>query len=254
MNPLDLAALQDEESNKQLYLPKSLELANNLFQAFIIKNNVVGLKIALFLSGAKSQITYSRDNKVVLSVDELCKVCNFDKRELSRNISKAIDTKFKYVNKENLVGETHPIHSYEYKNKNKDIILEISSLAKEIFNELGKGGYSFSKADANNIMGLKHKHSVRMQLLLEQINNFTTAKRKEYSLEVLNHFFGVRYRSYYDFEQKILLPVKTEIDDNSKLTFLYDFKYEQRQGTGRPKIIGIQIDLKEQGHIQGRLL
>lgn len=248
MNPLKVI----EQEQKPLYLPKKLELANNLIHAFIKNNNVVGLKTLLFLSGKTNRIKWDR-NKVELNVDNLCKVLNITRRDLSNNLKRILKISFKYVNDDGGVGETVPIHSYEYVNRNKYIELEVSSLAKRILTELGRGMYSFNQANANNIMSLKHKHSVRIQLLLEQINNFDTVKRKRFTIEELNGYFGTNYKRYIDIERKILIPAKEEIDNNSNLTFIYQV-VDEAHGTGRPKIKHITIDLIEQKNIQGRLL
>lgn len=251
MNILDL---QKKEQEK-LYLPKTIELANSLIQAFINKNNLVALKLAIVLTGAREKINY-KDNKVIFEVEKLCEIMNISKRDLSRNINKALETKFTYVNKEGEKGATVPIHSYEYKNRSKYIEIEVSSLAKEIFTELEKGKYSFAKdIDPINLLALKHKHSIRLQLLLEQISNYSknVAKRKRMTLEELNGYFGVNYRNYYDFEAKILKPVKEELDSNSKLTFEYEF-IDEKNGKGRPKIKEVLIDIVNRNSYQGKLL
>ena len=236
-SPLDII-----KKDKELYLPKTLELANNLFQAFIQKNNIIGLKIAIILSGAKSQIKYNENNQVKLDVDKLCEIIKCTRKELSTNLKKTTDIFFRYVTAEGNAGGTHPIHTYEYANNNKALILEISSPAKEIFTKLGKGQYSFSKANADNLMSLRHKHSLRMQMLLELISNFDTVKRKRFTLEEMNGYFGVNYANYYELDRKILKPVKEEIDRNSKLTFIYEFS-TIKQTKGQPKINEVVIDL-----------
>jgi plasmid replication initiation protein len=246
---------QEDEKNKKLYLPKTLELANSLFLAFIKNNNLVGLKLCLVLSGAKSQIRYDDELQVKFNVDDLCKVMNITRKELSNNLKKILQVHFTYVNEEGGAGGTVPIHSYSYIDRNKTIVIGVSPLAKRLFTELGKGQYSFNGANANNLMNLQHKHSLRMQLLLELINNFDedVAKRKRYTLEQLNGYFGVNYANYYELERKILRPVKEEIDSSSSLTFNYGFN-DEASGTGRPKIKEVVIDLVQRNSIQGRLL
>ena len=247
--------LNENIVKKDIYLPKTLELANSLFLAFIQKNNVVGLKLCLVLSGAKSQIEYSSDNTVRFNIDKLCEIMKITRKELSINLKKSADVHFTYTNSEGGLGFTTPIHSYEYINKNKEILIEVSSKAKSLFTELGKGKYSFSRANANNLMSLTHKHSLKMQLLLEQINNFDkdVAKRKRYTLEELNGYFGTNYKRYVDLVRKILKPVKEEIDSSSSLTFIYTLNDEAR-GTGRPKIKEVVIDIINQKNVQGKLL
>jgi len=250
MNILDL----EKKEKEKLYLPKTIELANSLISAFIAKNNIVALKLAIVLTGAREKIKYN-GNKIIFEVDKLCLLMNINKRDLSRNLPKALETKFKYINKEGGKGMTVPIHSFEYKKRSKYVEIEISTLAKEIFTELQKGAYSFAKdIDPVNLLSLKHKHSIRFQLLLEQINNYSknVAKRKRMSLAELNGYFGVNYRNYYDFESKILIPVKEELDSNSKLTFEYEF-IDEKQGQGRPKIKEVLIDVVNRNIFQGKL-
>ena len=245
---------QESEKDKKLYLPKTLDLANSLFLAFIKNNNLVGLKLAILFSGARGQIEYDKDNRAKFNVETLCGLLQVSKTQLSTNLKKVADVHFTYVNEEGGAGFTTPFHSYEYINRNKDVYIEVSSKAKSLFTELGKGKYSFNQANAANLMTLKHKHSIRMQLLLEQINNFDddVAKRKHYTLEQLNGYFGVKYRNYYDFELKILKPVQSEINSSSKLGFLYQLKDEKPDGTGRPKIKEVVIDLVQRNSIQGK--
>lgn len=247
---------EEEEKSRKLFLPKTLDLANSLFLAFIQKNNLVGLKLAILFSGARGQITYDENNRVKLNVEELCNLLQIDKRQLSAHLKKVATVHFTYVTDEGLRGGTTPFHSYEYINRNKDLIIEISNKARSLFTELEKGKYSFNQASAANLMGLKHKHSLRMQLLLELINNFDEdiAKRKHFTLEQLNAYFGVNYRNYYDLETKILKPIKAEIDNNSKLSFQYQLIDEKPNGTGRPPIKEVIIDLIDRKNYQGRLI
>lgn len=247
--------LLKKKESKELYLPKTLELANSLFLAFIQKNNLIGLKLCLVMSGVKSQIKYDENNAVKFNVDMLCEVMNITRKELSTNLKRVTDVHFTYTNSEGGLGYTTPIHSYEYINRNKDVYIEVSSKAKSLFTELGKGQYAFSSANANNLMSLQHKHSLKMQLLLELINNFDDdiAKRKRYDLNELNGYFGTNYKRYVDLERKILKPVKEEIDNSSTLTFKYYLK-DETHGTGRPKIKEVIIELVQQKNVQGKLL
>jgi len=247
--------MKKEKEEKKLYLPKTLDIANNLFLAYIKNNNLVGLKLAILFSGARGQIKYV-DNKSKFNVDVLCDLLQINKNQLSTNLKKVTNVHFSFVDDKGNAGYTTPIHSYKYENRNKDIYIEISSEAKSLFTELEKGKYSFNQANAANLMNLKHKHSIRMQLLLEQINNFdkNIGKRKRYTLEQLNGYFGVKYKTYYEFERKIIKPVQEEINSSSKLGFIYQLIDEAPNGSGRPKIKEIIIDLVNQKNVQGRLL
>jgi len=238
-SPLDIL----NKDNEVIRLPRTVELANSLFQAFIKKNSLIGLKIAIVLSGAKNQISFDEENRVMFDVDNLCTLIKCTRKELSNNLKKVTDVSFTYVNSEGGLGHTHPMHSYEYVKRNKYLVIEVSSRAKELFIALGKGNYSFSQANADNLMNLRHKHSLRMQLLLEQINCFDkhVAKRKRYTLEELNGYFGTNYARYIDLKRKILDPVKREIDFSSSLTFDFEMREELEAGTRRIKEVVIDI-------------
>jgi hypothetical protein len=241
-SPLDVIKKEKEK----LYIPKTLELANSLFQAFIKKNNTVGLKLCLVLSGARNKIHYDDELQATFEIDSLCEIMQVTRNELSRSLKKVLDVHFTFVDEKGGVGATVPIHSYTYKADKKHLVIGVSPLAKKLFTELGKGGYSFSKANAANLMNLRHKHSLRMQLLLEQIADYSpnVAKRKRLSLEEFNGYFGVNYKRFIEIERKILKPVKEEIDMSSTLSFIYEFK-EDTTGAGRPKITEVVIDVIE---------
>jgi len=246
-SPLDLIKKEKEQNKKELYIPQTLKLANSLFQAFIRNNNLVGLKLCLVLSGAKNIIHYDDELQATFEVGSLCKIMNVTRKELSINLKKILKIHFTFVDERGGRGATVPIHTYVYSSNNKYLTIGVSSPAKKLFTELGKGGYSFSKANAQNLMNLQHKHSLRMQLLLEQINDFgkNIAKRRRFTLEELNGYFDVNYATYYEFERKILKKVKEEIDSSSTLSFNYRMQ-DEVIGTGRPKIKEVVIDLKEQ--------
>lgn len=244
MNPREARELQKQKT-KELFLPKNIELAINLINSFIKNNNIIGLKIAILLSGAKDKVIYDKDNGITFEVDELCELLKTDKRTLSRNRKKILDTYFEYVLEDGSTGGTVPIHSFEYTPDKKRIRFEVSSRARKLFTELGKGNYQFTKAISDNLMDLKHKHSLRMQLFLEMINNYSdnVAKRKKMTLEDANSYFGTNYSRWIDFDRKILSPVKEEITLANKLTFDYQFEEEKNKGTGRPKYEYVVIDL-----------
>ena len=246
--------LQSQNNKKKqlidLYLPKEVDIAVNLIHTFI-KNigkdmtNILGLKLAIILSGARSQIKYDKDNRVKFEVDELCNICKINRRQLSSQIKRVIATSYHFIDINGDIVGTTPIHTYRYTRDNKHIFISVSQEAKRLFGELGKGGYRFTQALTNNLFNLKHKHSLRMQLFLEMINKYNNNinKKVEMNLEEINGYFGTGYKRFVDIERKILIPVQNEITNSSTLTFKYHF--EDIVSGGRPKIDKIVIDLVE---------
>jgi hypothetical protein len=69
-------------------------------------------------------------------------------------------------------------------------------------------------------------------------------KRAIYSREILNGIFGTNYKRISQIEQKILKPVKEELDKHSKLSFLMQINYDKAPlSKGRPKAVSVTIDL-----------
>jgi hypothetical protein len=58
--------------------------------------------------------------------------------------------------------------------------------------------------------------------------------------------FDTNYKNFYEFERKILVPVKAELDEFSSLTFLYSFNYDKavKSSAGRPRAVSAVLDLK----------
>jgi len=228
-----------------LYLPKKIDLAINLIQAFIKNNNTLGLKIAILLSGAKDKIEYDEHDSVLFNIDELCSLCRVDRRYLSSNKKKMTETYYEYVDENNNLNGTRPIHSFTYENKNDNIRISISRQAKSLFNNLKSkdniDGFRFTQAISRNLMiyDLKdvHKHTLKMQMLLEMINSFSHAKRKYFSIEELNGYFGTNYIRFGDFNRYILKRVQEDTMKYSTISFLFEEK------TQINKIVGITIDV-----------
>ncbi|MEA2018153.1 MAG: replication initiation protein, partial [Campylobacterota bacterium] len=242
------AKKKKEEQLLNLYLPKEVDLAINLIHTFIKnigknKANTLGLKLAIVLSGARNKIEYDEYNRVKFEVDELCEICKINRRQLSSQIKKVISTKYHFTDTNGDTVGTTPIHTYRYTRDNKYIYISVSQEAKKLFGELGRGGYRFTQALTDNLFDLKHKHSLRMQLFLEMINNYNnnSSKKIEMNLEEINGYFGVNYKNMYDIERKILKPVQDEITHSSTLTFKYDFT--DTVSGGRPKIDKVIIDV-----------
>ena len=162
------------------------------------------------------------------------------------------ETSISFVDKKEDITEYISILPYAKIHKNN---IEIK-MFKKIIMLIAELKNKFTIIDLDNLMQLESKHSVRMVQLLEYIRGFSSTdtvaetdkkvsipKRKRYLLEDLNGMFGVNYKGFYEFERKILKPVKEELDDKSDLSFLYQLEEENTVSQGRKKHIAVTIDL-----------
>lgn len=249
-SPLDI--IKKKTPYNEYTIPKKIDLAINLIQAFITKNNPLGLKIAILLTASRDYINYDVNGKVDFDIELLCNTLKIDRRYLNANLSKMKETKYTYVLKDGTIGETVPFHTHEYSRDNKTLSIYVSHRARELFTELAKskndGNYQFTTAISKNLLALDlkkvHKHTLKMQMLLEMIRNFTYSKRKTINIEELNGYFGTKYKRWIDLDRKILKRVKEDIDNFSSFSFRYKAILEaQGTGTGRPKVTKIALEV-----------
>jgi len=163
------------------------------------------------------------------------------------------ETSITFINEEEGIEEginLLPLYKFVYGKHQVKISLFVQ-IAKMIVDV--KKNYTF--LNTKELMRLKSKHSLRMLPLLNTIAGYDeeVGKRKKMALEELNEFFGTKHRSLYDLEKKILIPAKEELDNNSKLSFIYDINFESL-GKGRPRAKDITIDVIERNSYQGKLL
>ena len=240
MTPIEFLERQKEEKKNHKNIAK---ISNALVEALVQKNNLSALKIIFYIS--KSNIILPKSDLVTITIDtkHLCSYCNIDVKTLKRNINKMQETNITFVEKD--VYEEYivviPYFKFSYGGKIKiKMFSKILNLIRDVKNR-------FTIIDVENLMKLKSKHSVRMILLLEMISGFSknVAKRKHYSLAELNGMFGTNYPRLKEFERSVIIPVQKELNDKSKLTFIYEIKFDKDDITapGRPKAVGIIIDL-----------
>lgn len=220
-----------------------VKIKNDLIESFIKSNNLVALKILFFIAYAYKGDTTSKMTAVTIDIKDLCLYCNIDHKTLIRNVKQMQETSISWTDDlaEHYVSVI-PKVSFQFNGK---MIIEIYG---EVMNMICNVKNKFTTINTQQLMQLTSKHSARMVLLLEMINGFSdnVAKRKSYSLEELNALFGTNYARMGLFEQKIIIPTKKELDNGSKLSFIYDIKYDKLTSTvGRPKATGIIIDLVE---------
>lgn len=236
-----------------------VKIKNQLIEAFVKKSNLTALKILFYLAKDCSIVPEAESTKITLNTKQLCEYCNIDEKTLKRNVKQMTETSVSFTDE---FGESFmsviPKAKFNYSGKLEILIFrEVLGMVVEVKNK-------FTTIDAKQIMKLSSKHSVRMLMLLEMISNFHRVedgvrielpKRKTYELEELNLLFGTSYPRLGEFEREILKKVKEELDNNSKLSFLYEIEYDKKpESKGRPKAVRVTIDVIDRKNFQGRLL
>jgi len=246
-------------------------ISNDLIEAFVKKSNLTALKILFYLARSDSKLPKGELVGITLNSDSICEYCDITPRTLKLNLTKMQNTSISITTDEAesfmsvLPKVTMPYGTKKIELKVfREVLLLIWNVKKK-----------FTSININRLMELGHKHSVRMVLLLEMISDFhykidtgdtdlhdipikervEVPKVKEYSLEELNMLFGTNYKRLGQFEQSILKPVKRELDQNSKLSFEWDVKYDKSpMAKGRSKAVGIRLYPVEALSVQPTLL
>lgn len=236
---------KNEKKNNSKNVAK---ISNSLVNSFVKKNNLITLKILFYISSLKlERISDSEIQRFQFSVKDILAFCNIDLRTLRTNLKIMQETCITFIDfsiegfarcGENIT--VIPYSKYDYKG-----LFEVK-IFKKVLDLIVDVKTQFTIIDLNNLMNLKSKHSVRMIQVLEYINSFDShiAKRKTYSLEELNQMFGTNYQRFKDFERKVLIPVQDELNEFSSLTYLYQLNFDKLEGSGRPKIVSVTLDLK----------
>jgi len=227
------------------------QISNPFLEAFVKNNDLVSFKVLLYIAKAKIDATVAIEKledkqtyKIPLNLMGISKYLNLDIRTIRNAISKLNSTSINYrrivdgKDKETFINLL-PAGEINYTDDTLDVW---------VFGELLKQIYAttkYSYVQAKNFIQLTSKHSIRMLLLLERINNFgeNVPKRKRYELDELNKMFGTRWKTYSDFEKKVLIPAKKDLDTHSAMSFEYIKNKEKIKLKGRARIVAITIDL-----------
>ena len=248
MNPLEYKNRVKELKKKNTYTNNAV-VKHELLESLVKYNSVTPMKIVFYIAKANIKLKKQDYHKIAIDTKKLCSYCNINIQTLKRNIKKMQRTSITFVSEE--LGEDGyrkieeyisliPYAKFDY---NGNLLIHIHDKIAKLIMSVNK---PFAIINAENMMRLSNKHSIKMIQLLERINNFSNdvAKRKHYNLEELNALFGVNYSSLKLFKQNILDKVKKELD----LVSIYSFEVRIHKDkldnkAGRPKAISIVIDL-----------
>lgn len=261
MNPREFMEQQKAEQNEAI--KDLIQVSNSLVEGFVSKSNAVALKMLFYIAKQRhkenGQIT-----KFTLSADDFAKCCKLDHRTIKDNIKAMQRTSVTFVEyrkdgKPKL--ESHIVLIPEVTYNHDDKTIEIT-MFKKILDLIIQVEERFTTIDVKNVMELGSKYSIRMTMILEQIfgfkgtpENWDIKQQKTFSLDDLNGMFGTKYKRFADFERKVLVTTKAEMDDKSEISFSYVINkgYNSPLDRGRPKAIGCTIKLTQNKIRQRRL-
>ncbi len=233
------------------------KISNTFIENAISKSNLSALKTLYYLSTVLSKVDLKniKDNRVIdIKIDkrEMLKFTGLSANTIIKTYKQMQETSitFKYPDG-GIEGMNLLPRYYFVPNKN---IVELD-LYVRVANMIIDVKKNYTNLNIQDLMNIKNKHSLRLLALLCRISQYdkNVAKRKKMTLDELNAFFGTNYKTWNKIEDKIIKPVKQELDANSKLSFVYDPNYEIL-GRGRPSFKDVTIDLVLKKGIQPNLL
>jgi plasmid replication initiation protein len=224
-------------------MKKNLKISNSFVNSLITKNNYLTLKI-LFYMVLNGEIKKDKNlNEITLNLVELKKILNLDFKNLRQNIKHIQKTLITIKEDKNIIDLTLiPKVIYDYEKQ----IIKIY-IFDEILKELKELKNKFTIIDLTNLIYLKNKHSIRLLTILENIDGYDKCNKVKYfEKQELNEIFDTNYAGIKEIERSIILPIQKELNQFSKLTFLYDLVYDiDTLKQGRKPLKGIKIYLKD---------
>jgi len=258
MTVAEFKRLQKEKLAAQKAKPLQ-KISNNFINNTIASSNMSAIKTIYYLASILEkfeQLEEQADKRLLdITIDtrEMLKYTEMSLPEIRRNLKAMQQTSITFINEAEQIEEginLLPLYKFEY-GKHKIKISLFVQIAKMIVDV--KKNYTF--LNTKELMRLRNKHSLRLLPLLNTIAGYDdeVGKRKRMTLEELNEFFGTKYKRFVEIEKKILIPVKEELDNNSKISFIYDPNFESL-GRGRPRFKNVTIDVIERKNYQGKLI
>ena len=249
----NIAKLRDKKRKENKKPKVHTKIANTFVENAITNSNVNALKTIYYLSTVLEKIDMSKmkDEKIIgIRIDkrEMLKYTDMSAPTLRKTTKQMQETSITFIDeKENTIEGMSLLPRYKFiPNKNiveLDLYVRIAKMIVDV-----KKNYTMM--NIKELMKLRKSHSVRMLALLNRISTYKAnddweiPKRKHMTLNELNAFFGTKYKNWNKIEEKILKPVKEELDAHSKLSFIYEANYEIL-GRGRPSFRDVTIDLVE---------
>lgn len=231
-----------EKEKKSKY---GLKISNDFVNSIIKKNNHLTLKILFYvvqngtIKEQKEELT-----KIVLDLKTLKQNLDLDFKNLRRNIKLIQKTIITIKDKKKIIDLAlipRVIYDYYTQTIELDIFNEVLLELKNLKNR-------FTIIDLDNLIYLQNKHSIRLLTILENLDCYDNdyAKAKTFTKDELNTLFDTKYKGIKEIERAILKPIQEELEQYSKLSFIYSLEYDiDTLKVGRKPIVGVKIMLKE---------
>lgn len=242
----------NESENKNI-----AKISHDMLESYVKEMNISALKVLMYVAKSDKvdvELIHSLDDaeiiKSSISIKDVCDYCNIVPETLHTHLKKMTETSIKIVTKK---GKGY-INILPYCLANYDGYLDVQIYAGIL--KMTHALTAYSLVDASTFASLTKAHSIRMLMVLNRVNSFgaNVAKRKRYTLEQLNEMFDTNYKTIPEFNRAVLKPAKAELDEKSKLTFLYEQRKDKEERTvGRAKVVEVIIDLVERKNYQPQL-
>jgi plasmid replication initiation protein len=248
-----------EMKRKQNKKPKvHQKISNTFIENAISKSNLSSLKTLYYLSTVLSStdLQSMKDDKIIgIKIDkrEMLKFTDLSVSTIVKTTKQMQQTAITFRDeKDGTIEGMSLLPRYKFvPNKNiveLDLYVRIAKMIVDVKR-------NYTNINIKELMNIRNKHSLRLLALLCRISEYSpdVSKRKHMTLDNLNELFGTKYKTWNIIERKILRPVKEELDNNSRLSFIYDPNYENL-GRGRPSFLNVTIDLIQKKSVQGKLI
>jgi hypothetical protein len=221
-------------------------LSNFLINGFIRKATPASLKLMLFIAKDADKITISDSELSTFNIDmkDLSSKFNISTKSIKQTSKRLMNVVISIPHDKNYDFTDCALFPKVSKIKGKEI-LEIS-----MFNEVIKlfiaSSNGFTSMIIDSLLKLKSSNTIKLAILLIYIKGFDKKynKRKTWSLDDINEYFGTHYKNYSGINKNILEIAKKELDEHDDLpNFLYESNCTNYDGNGRPTFDSVNIDI-----------
>jgi len=226
------------------------KISNDFIANAIQNNNLSALKTLYYLSTILSEVDMKnmKDNKIIgirISKREMLKFTELSVDTIVKTTKQMQKTSITFFDIDDdgdkVIEGMSLLPRYVYV-PNKDIV-ELDLYVK-IAKMIVAVKAPYTQINIKSLMRINNMHTLRLLALLNTITRYDEeyGKRKRMTLDELNMFFGVNYKSWSKIEEKIIKPIQDELNSVSNLSFIYESNFD-RLGRGRPKFRDVTIDV-----------